>query len=112
VVKAFLVIEKGEILLKLQNGFPETVQLKEVVVTADKKRASLLERPEELAPADTRYLELTKKLRGWFDVRSPGIQEKLIRVRLGVEPRPQGQPEKFTFRVIFKDGIFTESNSS
>ena len=111
-VKVYSVIENGKPLLKLQNGFHETVQLKEVLLVSNGMRASLLEGPEKLLPADSRYFDVSSLLKRCFDMHITSRQEKLVKIQLEVVPEPKGQPAELIYRVCFEDGTFIEFEKS
>ena len=112
-VKVELFAERDELKLRLRNDFQKPVKLTEISLSLEGEPAvwQLLDGPVDLPPADRHYLDLGRDFRSYFENQAKW-QQKIIKVRLSLEPTPPGQPEKCSFRITFENHRYTVSPSA
>jgi hypothetical protein len=102
-VRPVLGFESGQLLMKLINGFHETVSLTQLQLSqAGSKSINLLHGPVDILPAETKYIGLDSKM---IDL------SRQIRVVLQLSPRPPKQKSEFIFLFDNGTGQFLDVES-
>lgn len=96
--------EDGKILLKIRNDFERSVTVEAIFFTVPGIAIPPILELIELAPAQTEYLDVTKRLSRLIRLRD--FHGETLRLELKVHPLPERQPAEFPFRIAAGPVLF------
>ena len=105
-VEIVSLLESERAFVKLQNGFHKTVRVTRVYLEEPGQRPLdvTMETPDELAPAESRFLDVTKELLSLFGEAISESQEKVVRICTRLKPEPPFQPHCVERSVQMRNG--------